>query len=108
MRCCDDLPGASGVVVAEVLGDDGTRADEVVVLVEQAADPGELCRAGLGVLSAGGGTPLARAARLAASLHHLLRAVLPPNPLRAAGDESLLWSDAFPTNHRQVCICAGL
>ena len=46
----DNLPCASSVVVAAVVGNDSTAADEVVVLVENEAGPGELARAGLAVL----------------------------------------------------------
>ena len=52
----DDLPGAGTVVVAAVLSDDGTAADEVVVLVEHQASPGELSGGGLAVLEVGGRT----------------------------------------------------
>merc|ERR1711974_282251 len=45
----DNLPCASAVVAA-VVGNDSTAADEVVVLVENEAGPGELARAGLAVL----------------------------------------------------------
>jgi len=46
----DNLPCASSVVVAAVVGNDSTAADEVVVLVENEAGPGELARAGLAML----------------------------------------------------------
>merc|ERR1711974_256561 len=46
----DNLPCASSVVVAAVVGNDSTAVDEVVVLVENEAGPGELARAGLAVL----------------------------------------------------------
>ena len=46
----DNLPCASSVVVAAVVGNDSTAADEVVVLVENKAGPGELARAGLSML----------------------------------------------------------
>ena len=48
----DNLPCASSVVVAAVVGNDSTAADEVVVLVENKAGPGELARAGLSMLEA--------------------------------------------------------
>jgi len=48
----DNLPCASSIVVAAVVGNDSTAADEVVVLVENKAGPGELARAGLSVLEA--------------------------------------------------------
>ena len=48
----DNLPCASSIVVAAVIGNDSTAADEVVVLVENKAGPGELARAGLSVLEA--------------------------------------------------------
>eukprot|EP00091_Calanus_sinicus_P023393 TRINITY_DN7871_c0_g1_i1.p2 TRINITY_DN7871_c0_g1~~TRINITY_DN7871_c0_g1_i1.p2 ORF type:complete len:101 (-),score=35.83 TRINITY_DN7871_c0_g1_i1:145-447(-) len=44
MSSGDHLPGSSVVVVAEVIGDDGTAANEVIVLVEQKTGPGELSR----------------------------------------------------------------
>ena len=50
MSSSDNLPCASSVVVAAVVGNDSTAADEVVVLVENEAGPGELARAGLAVL----------------------------------------------------------
>ncbi len=99
MRRRDDLPCPPGVAVAEVLGDEGAGADEVVVLVEEEAGPGELSWAGLPVLPAGGGAPLPRAALLAAR-HHLLGAVLPPEAL--GGGLRLLGGDAGPSEHRQV------
>merc|ERR1711971_1347476 len=46
----DNLPCASSIVVAAVVGNDSTAADEVVVLVENKASPGELTRTGLSVL----------------------------------------------------------
>ena len=46
----DNLPCASSVVVAAVVGNDSTASDEVIVLVENKAGPGELARAGLSVL----------------------------------------------------------
>jgi hypothetical protein len=102
VRRRDDLPRPPGVAVAEVLRDEGAGADEVVVLVEEEAGPGELPGAGLPVLPAGGGAPLARAALLAAR-HHLLRAVLPPGAL--GGGLRLLGGDAGPSEHRQVHVC---
>merc|ERR1712210_223178 len=48
----DNLPGASSVVVAAVVGNDSTAADEVVVLVENEAGPGELAGARLAMLEA--------------------------------------------------------
>ena len=50
MSSSDNLPCASSIVVAAVVGNDSTAADEVVVLVENKAGPGELARAGLTVL----------------------------------------------------------
>ncbi len=97
MRRRDDLPRPPGVAVAEVLRDEGAGADEVVVLVEEKAGPGELPGAGLPVLPAGGGAPLARAALLAAAARHLLRAVLPPEAL--GGGLRLLGGDAGPSEH---------
>ena len=44
MSSSDDFPSWSGVVVAEVVGDDGAGADKVVVLVEEETGPGELSR----------------------------------------------------------------
>eukprot|EP00091_Calanus_sinicus_P004394 TRINITY_DN14679_c0_g1_i7.p1 TRINITY_DN14679_c0_g1~~TRINITY_DN14679_c0_g1_i7.p1 ORF type:complete len:171 (-),score=48.14 TRINITY_DN14679_c0_g1_i7:498-1010(-) len=44
MSSGDHLPGSSVVVVAEVIRDDGTAANEVIVLVEQKTGPGELSR----------------------------------------------------------------
>ena len=38
----DDLPGSSVVVIAEVIGDNGAAANEVIVLVEQETGPREL------------------------------------------------------------------
>ena len=52
MSSSDNLPCASSIVVAAVVGNDSTAADEVVVLVENKAGPGELARAGLTVLEA--------------------------------------------------------
>ena len=46
----DNLPCASSVVVAAVVGNDSTASNEVVVLVENKTSPGELTRAGLSVL----------------------------------------------------------
>ena len=48
----DNLPCAASVVVAAVVGNDSTAADEVVVLVENEAGPGELAGARLAVLEA--------------------------------------------------------
>jgi hypothetical protein len=48
----DNFPCASSIVVAAVVGNDSTAADEVVVLVENKAGPGELARARLAVLEA--------------------------------------------------------
>ena len=48
----DNLPGASSIVVGAVVGNDSTAADEVVVLVENEAGPGELAGARLAVLEA--------------------------------------------------------
>ena len=50
VRRSDDLSCTSSVVVAAVVRDDRTASDEVVVLVENEAGPGELARAGLSVL----------------------------------------------------------
>merc|ERR1711936_1318404 len=52
MSSSDNLPCASSVVVAAVVGNDSTAADEVVVLVENEAGPGELAGARLPVLEA--------------------------------------------------------
>ena len=46
----DNLPCASSVVVAAVVGNDSTASNEVVVLVENKTSPGELARTGLSVL----------------------------------------------------------
>ena len=46
---CQHLGRPSRVVVIEVLRDDGTAADKVVVCVEDEAGPGELSRTGLSV-----------------------------------------------------------
>ncbi len=89
----NDLLSAPGVVVAEVLRDDGAGADEVVVLVEQKAGPGELARTRLPVFPTLGLTPLPGAALLAAR-RDLLRAVLPPESLR--GGLSLGRANASP------------
>ena len=48
----DNLPCASSIVVAAVVGNDSTAADEVVVLVENEAGPGELTGARLAVREA--------------------------------------------------------
>ena len=47
MSSRDHLPGSSVVVVAEVIRDDGTAANEVIVLVQQKTCPGELTRTSL-------------------------------------------------------------
>ena len=44
MSSRDHLPGSSVVVVAEVIRDDGTAANEVIVLVEQKTGPWEFSR----------------------------------------------------------------
>ena len=44
MSSSDHLPGSSVVVVAEVIRDDGTAANEVIVLVQQKTGPRELSR----------------------------------------------------------------
>ena len=48
----DNLPCASSIVVAAVVGNDSTAADEVVVLVENEAGPGELTGTRLAMLEA--------------------------------------------------------
>ena len=52
MSSSDNLPCPSSIVVAAVVGNDSTAADEVVVLVENKAGPGELSGARLAVLEA--------------------------------------------------------
>jgi len=44
MSSGDNLPGASPIVVATVVRDDCTTSDEVIVVVENKAGPGELSR----------------------------------------------------------------
>merc|ERR1712172_114118 len=46
----DNLPCASSIVVAAVVGNDSTASNKVVVLVENETSPGELTRTGLSVL----------------------------------------------------------
>jgi len=46
----DNLPCASSIVVAAVVGNDSTASNKVVVLVENKTSPGELARTGLSVL----------------------------------------------------------
>ena len=48
----DNFPCTSSIVVAAVVGNDSTAADEVVVLVENEAGPGELAGARLAMLEA--------------------------------------------------------
>merc|ERR1719412_2356266 len=74
----ENLPGGGVVVVAEVVRDDGAGADEVVVLVEEDAGPGELSRRGLTVLEAGDGAGVGPGAALLGSVHGGLRAALGP------------------------------
>merc|ERR1719412_2994880 len=74
----EDLPGGGVVVVAEVVRDDGAGPDEVVVLVEEDAGPGELSRGGLTVLEAGDGARVGPGAALLGSVHWGLSAALGP------------------------------
>ena len=73
-----------GVVVVEVLGDDGAASDEVVVGVEDEASPGELSRAGLSVADAWDWVGVVPHPALLLAEHLRLRAALPPHSSTAA------------------------
>ena len=73
----DNLPCASSVVVAAVVGNDSTAADEVVVLVENEAGPGELAGARLAVLEATSRCWEAPCSALLARIHNPLVAAVP-------------------------------
>merc|ERR1712079_548729 len=80
MSSCDNLPCPSSIVVAAVVGNDSTAADEVVVLVENKAGPGELSGARLAVLEATSRCWEAPCSALLARIH---------NPLVAAVSDAL-------------------
>jgi len=52
VSCCKNFSNRLVIVVAEVIGYKGTSADEVIVLVEQEASPGEFPRTGLSMTKA--------------------------------------------------------
>merc|ERR1719400_2942646 len=72
----DNLPCASSIVVAAVVGNDSTAADEVVVLVENEAGPGELTGARLAVLEATSWCWEVPCSALLARIHNLLVAAV--------------------------------
>jgi len=72
----DNLPCASPIVVAAVVGNDSTASDEVVVLVEDKAGPGELVRASLAVLEARRRCWEVPCSALLARIHNLLVAAV--------------------------------
>ena len=78
MSSCQDLPGGSVVVVAEVVRDDGAGADKVVVLVEEDAGPGELPGGGLAVGEATDGAGIGPGAACLGSIDRGLLAALGP------------------------------
>ena len=80
MSSSDNLPCPSSIVVAAVVGNDSTAADEVVVLVENKAGPGELSGARLAVLEATSRCWEAPCSALLARIH---------NPLVAAVSDAL-------------------
>jgi len=99
MSSSDNLPCPSSIVVAAVVGNDSTAADEVVVLVENKAGPGELSGARLAVLEATSRCWEAPCSALLARIH---------NPLVAAVSDALKlacrcsWCNARAAKRRVV------
>jgi len=95
----DNLPCASSIVVAAVVGNDSTAADEVVVLVENKAGPGELAGGCLAVLEATSRCWEVPCSALLARIH---------SPLVAAVSDALKlvcrcsWSNAGAAKRRVV------
>ena len=107
MRRSDDFPGGPGVVVAEVVRDDGAAAHEVVVLVEQQTGPGELPGLAVPVLVSPGPGGLPGAAHLARAPHVLVAALVPGDKLVVSG----LGVEALDPEHGEVdagVVAAGL
>ena len=76
MSSSDNLPCPLSIVVAAVVGNDSTAADEVVVLVENKAGPGELSGARLAVLEATSRCWEAPCSALLARIHYPLVAAV--------------------------------
>ena len=95
----EHLPGAPAVVVVEVLRDEGTGPDEVVVLVQEEAGPGELPWAGGSNIQIVGGEVLPRATVLPGVDDPLGAGLAPQALVTVAG---LLRGDARFTENREV------
>ena len=100
MSSSDHLSGSSVVVIAEVVGDDSTGSNEVIVLVEQEAGPWELPRTGLSVLKPGSWAGEGSSTTLLVAGPGLLAAALCPGD----GILCLLRVDAGYSEYGQVDI----
>jgi len=97
---CDHFPGASSVVVAKVVGDEGAGPNEVVVLVQKQARPGKLSRAHLTKAEASGWSELSGPTLFDATRHLPFCALLSPQALGLG--MGLFWAEAASTKHGQV------